>query len=416
MTFNIGKRVAFLRKINNQKTQYQLGKEIFLSQAHVANLEIGRYPFSNELIQNLSIIFDVPQSYFEPVQKNCELDRLLENTFETMFSTNIESLAELFSTKTYDFEINQEVAFRLLQTVYYYKNNQFDNCDNNLLFISTFIEDDASIQNNPTILKYYFLYAYQLNFHKNKLDKCYHYCKLLFESVESEYLKGKILILMAQTLYRNGLMSEALVSISEAIKFIEKFDEELLLSSAYVTLSSVLIHFKNYGEALKILTKIEDINKEHYNEDFLSVLLQHRGLIFKKKKAYPKAIDNYEKAYHIAKNTHNQIRILISLIICNLKAKNLEEATKYLERLRNKQLRKHEKMVLFSLECELQLYNNSLDEHKDQLKTVLKYFEQNNYIADLKYIYSYLANYYSEKKMYKQATKYFIKKEKLEDE
>ena len=45
---------------------------------------------------------------------------------------------------------------------------------------------------------------------------------------------------------------------------------------------SFLIHFKNYDESLRILTKVEDINKEHYNEDFSSALLQHRGLILSK--------------------------------------------------------------------------------------------------------------------------------------
>jgi len=417
MTFNIGKRVTFLRKINNQKTQRQLSKEIHLSQTHIANLETGRYPFSKELIQNLSMIFDVPQCYFEPREKNCKFDDLLESAFEILLSANTtESLAELFSAETYDFEINQEVAFRLLQTVYYYKNNRFDNYNNNLSFISTFIDDDDSIQNNPNISKYYFLYAYQLNFHKNKLDKCYHYCKLLFESVENEYLKGRILIIMAQTLYRNKLVNEALISINKAIKFIEKFDKGLLLLGAYVTLSSGLIHFKNYDEALQTLQKIEDINKEHCDEDIFSILLQHRGVIFKRRKEYLKAIENYEKAYRIAKNTHNQVRILISLIICHLKVKNMDNVTKCLEILRKKQLRTHEKMVLLSLECELHLHNNNLDDCTDQLKIVLKYFEKNNCTTDLKYIYSYLATYYSEQKMYKQATKYFIKKEQLEDE
>jgi len=417
MTFNIGKRVTFLRKINNQKTQLQLSKEIYLSQTHIANLETGRYPFSKELIQNLSMIFDVPQCYFEPKEKNCKFDESLENSFEMLLSPNTsESFTELFSIETYDFEINQEVAFRLLQTVYYYKNNRFDNCNNNLSFISTFIDDETSIKNNPTILKYYLLYAYHLNFHKNNLEQCYQYCKLLFEVVENEHLRGRILILMVQTLYRNKLINEALISINEAIKFIEKFDEGLLLSGAYVTLSSVLIHFKNYDEALRILTKIEDINKKYCDEDIFSILLQHRGVIFKRRKEYLKAIENYEKAYHVAKNTHNQGRILISLIICFLKVKNVNNATKYLEILRNKQLRVHEKMVLLSLECELHLYNNNLDEYTDQFKTVLNYFEKNNYTTDLIYIYSYLATYYSEKKMYKQATQYFIKKEKLENE
>ena len=84
--------------------------------------------------------------------------------------------------------------------------------------------------------------------------------------------------------------------------------------------------------------------------------------------------------------------------------------------MRNHELRTHEQMILLSLECELQLYNDNIKNYKQKLKDVQKYFEKNNCITDLNYIYSYLSAYYFEKKMYKDAAKYFNKKENIENE
>jgi len=415
MNFNIEKRITYLRKKNNF-SQRQLSTKIFLTQSSITRHENGA-PLYKELCQELSVGFGVPESYFMDAKKDPDVDLLLEGAFEKLLNINNKSLDELFSRNSYELEISQEVALKLLQAVYYYKNNRYEDGDKlSENFISVLIENEEQVKGNATLLKCYYLYNYELNFKNNKLDECYRYCKLLSEIVTDNYQKGRCLVLISQTSFRRGFMSEALLSVTEAIKFIETFDKGLLLSGAYVTYSSVLTNFKLYDEALEVLQKLENINKVNGYDDITAALLQHRGIIFSRKKEYQKAVRNYEMAYSNAKYPHIKIKILISLISCHLKTRNILEATKYLEIMNNQNLRKHEKMISTSLKCEISLYSDDIKTHKMLLKPVLKYFEENNYLADLKHIYSYLANYYHEKNLYKQASTYFTKKERLENE
>jgi len=332
-----------------------------------------------------------------------------------LFLLKVSSLFGNNSKEPYELEISQEVAFRLLQTVYYYKSNQLEKGDRlSENFIPVFIENVEKIKDNTTFLKYYYSYNYELNFKNNALEECYNYCKLLSEMLTDNHQKGRCLILMCQTLYRRKHVNEAWNSINKAIEFIETFDEGVLLSGAYVTLSSVLVFFKLYDEALKVLQKIEDISKVNGNTNITATLFQHRGTIFLRKKDYQKAIENFEMAYSKVKYPQIKSSILISLISCHLKTKNILEATRYLDIMRDHELRDHEKKIVESFECQIGLYSDELE--KSELRRVLKYFESNNYLTDLKYIYSYLADYYWEQKSYKESAKYYRKKEQLKNE
>jgi len=415
MNFSIEKRIAYLRKSNNL-SQKELGEEIYLTQSTVAKCESG-ISLCKSTLQEIAEKFEIPWSYFTPTEKDPEIDSILDMAFGKLLNINIESLAEVFDKEPYELEISQEVAFRLLQTVYYYKSNQLEKGDQlSENFIPLFIENAEQIKDNATLLKYYYLYNYGLNFKNNALEECYNYCKLLSEMLTDNHQKGRCMVLMCQTLFRRKFINEAWSLTNKTIEFIETFDKGVLLAGAYVTLSSILATLKLYDEALEVLQKLENINESNNNLDALAVLFQHRGIIFSRKKEYQKAVEIHEMAYSNAKYPHNQVKILISLISCHLKTKNILEATKYLNIMNKQDLRNHEKMILMSLKCEISLYSDDVKTHKMLLKPVLKYFEENNYLADLKHIYSYLANYYHEKNLYKQASTYFIKKERLENE
>ena len=316
--FTITSRITFLRKEMNL-SQEELSNKIYLSRTHIGNLETGRHSLTDSTIEKFCEVFNVPEIYFKSVERNDEFDLLLKKAFEDLLYNKTEKLYELFEKKIYHLEINQEVAFKLLQAVYYFKKNDFEKANKiSENFISVFVKNVNLIKDEIVLLKYYYLFCYEINFIENRLKDCYHYCKMISEITDDNYQKGRILVIQSQILFRNDFLNEALKSINETIDFIESFDKGFLLASANVALSSLLISFKFYDEALVTLKKLENINKRIENEDISSALLQHRGIIFERRKEYLKAIENYEKAYHIAKNHHNQIEFLISLIICHL--------------------------------------------------------------------------------------------------
>jgi len=415
MDFKIEGRITYLRKLN-KLTQNDLSKLIHLTQPNIARYEKG-VPLPQNIRQALSEVFGVSESYFMATKPDPKVDALLEDTFCKLLNINIESLSEVFEREPYDLEISQELAFRLLHIVYYYKNNQFKQGDKLYDdFIALFIDNEQQLEDHATLLKCYHLYKYELNFKDNNLEECYNYCKLLTGIVTNDHQKGRCLVLMSQTLSKRGFMNEALLSINKAIAFIETFDKGMLLAGAYVNHSSILVNFKLYNEALETLQKLENINKVTANQDASAVLFQHRGAIFLRTKEYQKAVENYELAHSNAKYPHIQIKILISLISCHLKMKNIAEAKKHLEIMQNQELRQHEMMIMKSLECEIYLHNNEIDKHKKLLKNVLNYFEANNLTSDLKHIYSYLAKYHYEQQSYKEAATYLIKKEQLNND
>ena len=285
-----------------------------LTQSTIVKYEKG-FPLPESKRGEFSEIFGVPESYFTTAKHDPKVDELLAEAFGKLLNINIESLAEMFASEPYELEISQEVAFRLLQAAYYYKSNQFEQGDElSDNFISLFIEDEQQLKANDTLLKYYYLYKYELNFKDNNLEECYNYCKLLAEITTDNHQKGRCLVLMCQILYRCKFINEAWNSINDAIAFIETFGQGILLAGAYVTLSSVLIFTKLHNEALKVLQKIENINQTINNSNIAAAIVQHRGLIFSKTKEYQKAIKNYEIAYSNAKYPQLQTNALISLI------------------------------------------------------------------------------------------------------
>lgn len=297
------------------------------------------------------------------------------------------------------------------------KKNDFEPAANLINhFIPTFIRNAKQIDDHPILLKYYHFYLYETNFKENNLNECLEHSKILSEIITDKKQKGRFMVFNSQTLFRKGLLHNNYTSINKTIEFIKSFDNGLLLASAYVNLSSTLIAFKLHDEALENLKKIKSINDQYNNEDLYAVYLHHRGTVLKNSKKYIEAIEDLEIAYNCAKHPHNQIRILISIIICNLKLKQTSKANEYLNLLKKKNLRLHEKMISQSLECEIMLYENDFNTHEGKLQRVLKYFETNGYTSDLKYIYSYLSKHYFDKKLYKKAATYLILKERLDND
>jgi len=416
MCFMIVDRIVYLRKRDNL-SQKELSEAIFQSRSHVSNLEKNRSPLTVQNILKLCNFFEVPQNYFSPCDYRPKFRDELEASFEKLLYNDTECLHSFFSKDGYDLEVGQEVAYRLLQAVYYLKKNDFElatNLINN--FIPTFIKNAEQIADNLTLQKYYHFYLYEKNFKENSLNECLEHSKILSELATDQKQKGRFMVFQSQILYRKGLLHENYTCINKTIDFIKSFDSGLLLASAYVNLSSVLLDFKLYDEALENLEKIKLINIQHNNKDLHAVYLHHRGLVLKNTKQYIEAIENLEAAYNCAKHPHNQTKMLISIIICNIKLKQLPKAKEYHNLLKKQNLRLHEKMISQSLECEITLYENDLNFHEQKLQKVLKYFEANGYTSDLKYIYSYLLKYYFDKKMYKKVAIYSMLKERLEND
>jgi len=414
LTFKIAKRIIYLRK-EIKLSQAALAKKIYLSQSQVARLENGKSPLAESIIENLAKTFHVPEHYFHICSKSTENDAVLENAFVRLLYNDIKTVQQLFEQKPFDYEISQEVKFRLLQVIYFYKKNEFDKgqciSDNYIpLFIKT--EDDA--KECSTLLKFYYLYMVELNFKENKLDICHQYYQLLLNIVTDKYHQARLHLLMAQASVRNAMLSRSLTEINHTISLLESLDSDFLLSSAYLTKSAIFIRLALYDEALRILEKSEAFNKKINNIDIQASIFQNRASIYTKQKKYEKAMKSYVEAYELVTNSHNQSILLISLIICNNKLKNSSNALKWIKILKAKNLREHERMILRSLECEMKLNEQVFD--TSQINVVLNYFEEHNSYVDLKYIYSYLADYYFKQNIHKKAAVYYDKRERLEDE
>jgi len=69
-----------------------------------------------------------------------------------------------------------------------------------------------------------------------------------------------------------------------------------------------------YKECLEVLNSIEKLNINLKNDDYTTLIHQHRGIIFKKLKDYDKAVLNYQISLNRSVNNISRTRTHITLI------------------------------------------------------------------------------------------------------
>ena len=415
--FITGRRIAYLRSRNiPEMTQKELAKLIYASRTTISALENGERRLKESVIKELSDVFEVPDAYFRsnPYCKDLEIE--LEIAFEKLFTLEVVSTDDIFMNNRYDLEIGQEVAFRLLQAIYFYKKNDFEKGDCIAYhFVAKFNIDENEIKNNATLFKYFIFFKYELSFRESNLNACHHYAKQLLELVDSQKQKSVARVFLAQALFLKGSVEEAYSVMEVAVETIETFDEGFLLASAFINLSSILIYLNFCDRALEVLQKVERMTHKLENDDLKSLLLYQRGEMCRKRKEYEEALSYYERAYDLATDLSTQIKILDAMAICSvIKDTGHEEILDKLKKLKRKNLRKYDKMKLTFLKYCLQHHNYRSKSCERRMKGFVAYFDVNGYRLDLEYVYYYLAYYYRGNGMYKTAMLYFMKQEENE--
>jgi len=410
----LGSRITYLRK-KQGLSQIDLSKKLFLSQAQISNMEKNRLEISPNLASSLSYIFNVEKSYFEISPLNLQLQSLIEDAFEKIFFHKLTTFP--FFEKyddDYAIDIFQEISIKLLETIYRLRCGNKSEADylihNFIIPMKSLILSNLEIN---SLSKIYNLFLFEQNNSAHNFNGCLANCDILNSIFTNDDMIGRTKVMKSNVLYKMGKKVEAFRQIQDAIKFITHLNNDFLLATAYTCLSAVLISFKMYSETFDVLCKLEKLNLDINSNELSATIYQHRAYIYKTQKDYILATSNYQLALNEVTQVNVTNRMLITLLVCQIKSTNTEEASITIKRLRSVDLNLHQSMKLLSLECELNLMIGNETEFGKNIRNVLRYFEKGNYISDLYYIYSYLMQHYSDQNKYSKLNEFYKKREKL---
>jgi tetratricopeptide (TPR) repeat protein len=412
----IQKRIAYLRKYHN-KSQGWLGDKIWLTQSHVAKIENGHHELTDSTASLTAEVFQLPQSYFTITGRDSNLDEKLEGIFEKILQNDTEGLEVFFFFFIYNANLRQELGWMLLKVSYLFQIREYQEAERLICsYLDTFLNDGIKGSEATNLRKYYYLYLYEANLKENRLTECQRLLNLLLKETKTGKQKAKLLIMKAQVSFRNSKYGKALKYADEAVSLAKYLEADKLLSHSLVIKSALFIHLKLYDESLEVLESLKEVLRNSDFEHFRAAAHQHKGLILSQRKMFPESYLNYEKAYELSKTPEGTMTILVSMIICKIKLEDYQKAIELIDVGIGLEQTEYDKMILLSLECEIDLYTDYIRSHKRKLKKILEYFIGKNHLDDLNYIYAYLADYYLKNQQYKEAAKYFGLKEKILDE
>jgi len=417
MKLGMEKRIIYLRK-KSGKSQSEIAKSIYLSNSHLSNIEAGRYELTTGVIQLLAKRFEVSTDYFKLTPNSPELAKNLEVTFSKILLDDDRDISlSLFENLPDAISFEQELAWKILEVIFYYKQHEFEKAKAiKKNYLSVFLEE-IEIEQLPRYLqKYYTLYKFESHYKQSEFSKCYEFLEGLSKLLAHQNHQVKVTLMQTELFISLEQYGKAFVHIGTAIDLLKDTEDYPLLAKSLILKSVINLKLGLYDEVHLIIQELEAFITKHNLTEFRGFIFQHKGFVYEKSHQFYEALSNYEQAYYLAEKAELVIECLISIISCHIKLKNLEKARHYLDATSTMTLSKTNEMILLSLESELFLYQEKIKEHRSSLKKVFKYFKSIQVYEDLAYIYDYLANYYLEKKSYKNAAFYYHKKEMLKVE
>jgi len=410
---HLGRRVAFLRR-RKGISQEVLSQAIYLSVSHLSNIEKGRYSLNIDNATEIAKYFNVPIEFLTKNIPNKNFDLQLEQIYEQISRGELDNLSEFFEDKVFAISLRQELLFNLLRAAYYSAIGKYHKAKLISEIYDFMLFEDINFENEDLLIrKHYYLYRYEVSYFAKEWDKCWEYCKLLFELDELRNLRGVFSFKLSQLLLKKGEYGKGLLQVHQTLELLEKIEDTKLLSKTIIVQSGIYIHLGLYNEVFELFDRMSEISEDKLVPEYKMIEYQHRGFICKQSNQYEEAANWYNKSLQLAEKPKYVFAILTNLIQSEMKNLNFVLAKQYIQEARIQILSVHEEMVLDSFIAEIALYEGDKKMHNKFLKKVLIYFEEKNLTKDLAYIYTYLASYYASQGASKKAIYYYQLKESV---
>jgi len=410
----VSKRMTVLR-LREGLTQKELAQKIGLSRPHIGNFEIGQYEPSEDVIQDYCQFFQVPAEYFKDCPSCTKRAAFLKRLFHHLLHEEISECDRLMvSCRNSFLNLEQEISMYILKSAYHYAKRESGEAQKIEEFFVTAFQignnvDDLSVLSK----KYWLLYQAEKSYYFGNYDEAIlHWNALSLLVVEPDdtiriSFRRIACHFRKQDYVKVYSLTKLLVSELETLK------RPNLLAKAYALLSSAYGQLNMFQESLAVLDKLEAHIDCYELTSEKIILYGNRGYIYSSCGQLSEALVNYQKTLTYANTPERLANAYNSNISILIDLGQYEIALIYVKEMQSLNLSEREKMVALSYEAEILLYQGYEKESWKMQKTALDYFIENNLPHNASYIYSQLAAYYLEKKMFKKAAIYMQRKEDI---
>ncbi|MCL1950524.1 MAG: helix-turn-helix domain-containing protein [Turicibacter sp.] len=410
--FHLRQRLIYLRKKHGLSQQI-LADFIWTSRPKIARLESGQLDFSPEIVSKLSEVFKVPRDYFLLVDDSAFIQSQLTELFHLLVTDDLDGVEALLEKKYSHISLEQEVAFKLLESICGIRCQTVDRDEG---FEAIFLESIDLKGLSPFLTKVFGLFAYETSAVNNDWLEALGHLDKLIELSNGEEEDGYLVLKRGRCLFRLQKYGLAFSGVVELKKKLEKMNHPLLLARSLILYSALCIHLKLYSECEATLNELDGIVKANHFMSILAVVHQQKGFIKSKTGQFLDALIDYRLAYDIARNDKVKFQILVSIIAASIKLNDYTSAHDNIICARAFASSEKDQMTLDSFKAELALYSGDYKRHKKLFNLVEPYFTNISAFEDLNYIYTYCAKFHAKNHQFKEATKFFLKKEDLPNE
>jgi len=409
------KRLLLLRK-QRGLTQLEMGNLLNMSKQKVGHLETGTRKPTREDIVAFEEEFNLSSQFFEEIEIDTGISIYLEQMLNHFLNKDIQKLEELpsFLSRKPIYHVRQEFQAKLLWAIHSYRTRVYDVAlDLEATFLNVYLESHA--------FKDYSQFERQL-YHLYHIEKFNYLGEYRFGEKSCSELK--VLLRDERHLIVSELkeiffqinqdeFAEAFENLLLLKDKIEQLNDENLLSDFLFYQALCLSHLKLYVKAFNILTELEVMSQRSGDIKRLAIVYQNKGMLYNRRGVYELGLFFQQKAYDLLSESPQKGRLIRTLIYTAIALKRIELAKFYIKEAEKYILEEDDRISILGYKSEIALYEGDLSTHESYLDRALVYFQQNNDIKSLRYIYRYLARYYAEQRKYKQSSEYFMKMEEL---
>ncbi|MCL1948297.1 MAG: helix-turn-helix domain-containing protein [Turicibacter sp.] len=412
MDFYAGKRVALLRS-KLRLTQEELSDVLGIERSEVSRIENAKRPITKEISKKLGKVFNVNPEYFEVIEKDEMLERIL-NQFRCLLLVGRANEATGLMLKISDqiFHFQQEIEVNFLLATYHFQLHEYGKGNK---FVDEFIKPILKKNSFDTIqdegLKFsYYLYRIEYCAYSRDSVGGNEVCDQLLPCLQDKRQRLSIQLRKNNFLTRAKKYDIAFKHIQAVLPDIEKLQDEVLLARGYLFEGIIYNHLNLHESALKSFDKVESLANEWDFKEQKAMAYQNKGFIYSKMGAYRNALLFNKKAMDLMRDKSRQGPILLSIIKNHLLLKELLDAKLYLSFTEGIEFTENEKMVLLSYRAQLALYAGDLKSHEEMINKAMDYFNNHHNSRALNYVFHFLADYHAEMKNYKKSVEYYRKR------
>lgn len=413
MALNIAKRIIKLRK-ELLISRKELSEGV-VSYARMGNIEAGQFEPTAEILEQLAEKLNVPKMYLTDYRhKDPDLEeslRQLHHYLEQDFEQVHDLIHHIRDHYPYISSIEQEIYYYLLECCYLLKLKQNDRCtqlyethvrplinENYTEHLPAYIE---ALYHYVTALKHYYakeyMHAYQSYLKQLPLEK-------------SDLKKADVYYNIALTLL-------PLYDYQNAIKYAKQALNEYTNQAEWVKAARTnnllgVLHWEtsDYIQSESYLLEALDLVDYHELKGIKDRVYHNLGLLYSKKKDYPKAYEFFTLALNLKKR--DQVDDIVTtyrmLITLYLEQGEISQAKEVLTEAKIFCQDDTDVHFLQVLEAQILLKEGRNADYEKLMRATFQFFRDNEYLKDIIDIGEELGDYYQRARKYKQAC-YFYK-------